>query len=64
MSFVTILALGLSLLVAAPGAARSEDFAKELEQGGVSRSLIKCVGSHASRFELNEARSGVFAPEN
>jgi chorismate mutase len=55
---------GLSLLVAAPGAAGGEDFVRELEQAGVRRSSISCVGSHASPFELNEARSGVFAPGN
>jgi chorismate mutase len=55
---------GLSLLVAAPGAVRREDFLKELEQAGAVRPSIASVGSHAARFELNEARSGVFAPES
>jgi chorismate mutase len=53
---------GLSLLVAAPGAAHSQDFTRALEQAGAGRPVIACVGSHASRFDLNEARSGVFAP--
>jgi chorismate mutase len=53
---------GLSLLVAAPGAVRREDLAKELERAGAATASITCVGSHAARFELNEARSGVFAP--
>ena len=53
---------GLSLLVAAPGAVSGEDVLKELSQAGVERAAIANVGSHATRFELNEARSGVFAP--
>jgi chorismate mutase len=54
---------GLSLLVAIPGAVTNEELVRELEQAGAARPSITCVGSHAARFELNEARSGVFAPE-
>ena len=52
---------GLSLLVAAPGRTAPERFAAELSAAGVG-AAVENIGSHASRYELNEARSGVFAP--
>jgi chorismate mutase len=53
---------GLSLLVAAPGAAGAADFEKALARAGVAGAVAAPVGSHAARFNLNEARSAVFAP--
>ena len=53
---------GLALLVAAPGRARGEDFARELAAAGVERARVEAIGSHAARYELDEARGGVFAP--
>lgn len=54
---------GLSLMVAAPGRTAPERFAAELSAAGV-RAAVENIGSHASRYELNEARSGVFAPRS
>jgi chorismate mutase len=54
----------LSLLVAAPGRARGEQFVEALERAGAGRARAAVVGSHASRFELDTARSGVFAPRS
>jgi chorismate mutase len=54
---------GLALLVAAPGAVSEKDLVRELEQAGAARPSVANVGSHAARYELNEARSGVFAPD-
>jgi chorismate mutase len=53
---------GLALLVAAPGVAEGRQFAQALAGVGIEGARVDLVGSHASRFELNEARSGVFAP--
>lgn len=54
---------GLSLMVAAPGRTAPESFAAELSAAGVN-AVVESIGSHASRYELNEARSGVFAPRS
>ena len=54
---------GLSLMVAAPGRTAPERFAAELSAAGVG-AAVENIGSHASRYELNEARSGVFAPRS
>jgi chorismate mutase len=54
---------GLSLLVAAPGRTAAERFAAELTAAGVRDAVVEPIGSHAGRYELNEARSGVFAPK-
>lgn len=54
----------LSLLVAAPGRVSSAQFVEQLERAGAERVTASPVGSHAARFELNEARSGVFAPRS
>lgn len=53
---------GLSLMVAAPGRVDPARFAQELAAAGVERAVVEPIGSHAARYELNEARSGVFAP--
>ena len=53
---------GLSLLMAAPGRIEADRFARELESAGVGGVRIEPIGSHAIRYELNEARGGVFAP--
>jgi len=55
---------GLSLLVAAPGAATSGAFVDALSRAGVAGASAAPVGSHAARFDLNEARSAVFAPRS
>ena len=54
----------LSLLVAAPGRVPAAQFVEELERAGVGRVSGAPVGSHAARFELDTARSGVFAPRS
>ncbi|PWB82094.1 MAG: hypothetical protein C3F11_13235 [Methylocystaceae bacterium] len=55
---------GLSLLVAAPGQARREEISGELERVGAVSASVETVGSHAARFELDTARSGIFAPRS
>ncbi|ATQ67987.1 MULTISPECIES: chorismate mutase [Methylosinus] len=54
----------LSLLVAAPGRVASGQFVEELQRAGAGRAVAAPVGSHAARFELDQARSGVFAPRS
>jgi chorismate mutase len=54
----------LSLLVAAPGRVTSAQFVEELQRAGAGRAMAAPVGSHAARFELDQARSGVFAPRS
>jgi chorismate mutase len=54
---------GLSILVAAPGPASADTFVEALAGAGVANASAAPVGGHAARFELNEARSAVFAPE-
>ncbi|PWB93591.1 chorismate mutase [Methylosinus sporium] len=54
----------LSLLVAAPGHVKAAQFVEELARAGVGRVRAEPVGSHAARFELDTARSGVFAPRS
>lgn len=53
---------GLALLVAAAGDADASTFAKALAEAGVEGARVDVIGSHAMRFELTKARSGVFAP--
>jgi chorismate mutase len=55
---------GLSLMVAAPGRTAAGRFAQELAAAGVADARVEPIGSHAGRYELNEARSGVFAPRS
>ncbi len=55
---------GLSLLVAAPGRTEAGRFAQDLAAAGVSDVHVEPIGSHAERYELSEARSGVFAPRS
>jgi hypothetical protein len=55
---------GMALMVAAPGRIEAERFARELSAAGVSDAVVEPIGSHANRYELNEARSGVFAPRS
>ncbi|MCC3246549.1 chorismate mutase [Methylocystis sp. WRRC1] len=55
---------GLSLMVAAPGHVEAARFAQELSAAGVADAVVEPIGSHAGRYELNEARSGVFAPRS
>ena len=52
----------LSLMIAAPGHIEPTRFAKDLANAGVDNAVVEPIGSHAARYELNEARSGVFAP--
>jgi chorismate mutase len=54
----------LSLLVAAPGRVSSAAFVEELMRAGAGRVAAEPIGSHAARFELDQARSGVFAPRS
>ncbi len=53
---------GLALLVAAAGDADAKDFARAMAEAGVEGARVDVIGSHAMRFELTQARSGVFAP--
>ncbi len=53
---------GLALLVAAAGDASAQSFAKAMAGAGVEGARVDVIGSHAMRFQLNDARSGVFAP--
>ncbi len=55
---------GLSLLVAAPGRIEAGLFARDLAAAGASDVVVEPIGSHAGRYELNDARSGVFAPNS
>ena len=56
-------ASGLALMIAAPGRITAADIARALSAAGVEDAGVEPIGSHAARYELNEARSGVFAPE-
>lgn len=53
---------GLSLMIAAPGRITAAEIAHTLATAGVEGARVEPIGSHATRYELNEARSGVFAP--
>ena len=53
---------GLALLIAAPGRAGARDFVQALNALGLERVSVETIGSHAERYELKTARSGVFAP--
>ncbi len=53
---------GQSLLIAAPVAANAEGLLSELHKSGVEAAKASAIGGHAARFEMNEARAGVFAP--
>ena len=52
---------GLSLMIAAPGRISATEIAQTLATAGVEGARVEPIGSHATRYELNEARSGVFA---
>jgi len=52
---------GHSLLVALP-AAKSARLPAALGEAGFSGARIEAVGGHSARFEMDEARAGVFAP--
>jgi hypothetical protein len=54
----------LSLLVAAPNRVTAARFAEGLASAGVESPRVERIGSHAERYQLNEARSGVFAPRS
>jgi chorismate mutase len=54
---------GHALLVAAPSHIGEGSLKNELEKAGVAGSAVDAVGGHAGRFEMNEARAGVFAPK-
>jgi hypothetical protein len=51
-------------MAAAPGRIEAARFAQELAAAGVADAVVEPIGSHAGRYELNEARSGVFAPRS
>jgi hypothetical protein len=53
---------GLALLVAAAGDVDAQSFARAMAEAGVEGARVDVIGSHAMRFQLNNARSGVFAP--
>jgi hypothetical protein len=53
---------GLSLMIAVPGRISATEIAQTLATAGVEGACVEPIGSHATRYELNEARSGVFAP--
>ncbi|WP_424361604.1 chorismate mutase [Methylocystis parvus] len=55
---------GLSVMVAAPGRIEAARFAQELAAAGASDARVDLIGSHAERYQLTEARSGVFAPRS
>jgi len=52
---------GYALLIAAP--APSDWIAMELKNAGIEPQRIASVGGHAARFEMTEARAGVFTPK-
>jgi chorismate mutase len=53
---------GQSLLVAAPAALGAQALRAELQGAGAEATTVHAIGGHATRFEMNEARAGVFAP--
>ena len=53
---------GHSLLIALP-AAEARRLAAALGEAGLSGAQIDPVGGHSPRFEMDEARAGVFAPK-
>lgn len=53
---------GLALLVAAAGDADARGFARAMAEAGIEGARVDVIGSHAMRFQLDDARSGVFAP--
>ncbi len=59
---------GHALLVAAPAKdalakTGAESLLSELKACGVEAPAVDAIGGHATRFEMNEARAGVFAPK-
>ena len=52
---------GHALLVAAP-ATQAAALQSALRDAGLADAKLDPIGSHATRFEMNEARAGVFAP--
>lgn len=55
---------GMALMVAAPNSVEAARLARALEEAGVSGARVDPIGCHAGRYELHEARSGVFAPRS
>jgi len=55
---------GHALLVAAPARTGSEELLRQLNECGVEAPGVDAIGGHAARFEMNEARAGVFAPKS
>ena len=65
---------GHALLVAAPARSSlpenslpetgAERLLRELKACGVEAPAVDAIGGHATRFEMNEARAGVFAPKS
>ena len=53
---------GHSLLIALP-AAQDRSLSAALRKAGFSCAQIEPVGGHSPRFEMDEARAGVFAPQ-
>jgi chorismate mutase len=54
---------GHALLVAAHSSVGLAALDEELRKTGVAGASIDAIGGHATRFEMNEARAGVFAPQ-
>jgi len=54
---------GHALLVAAPAHVGPGALTAELQQLGLGGLKVDAIGGHAARFEMNEARAGVFAPK-
>jgi chorismate mutase len=55
---------GYALMVAAPAAAGAAAILDALRAAGLDAARVDAIGGHAPRFEMNEARAGVFAPKN
>lgn len=53
---------GQSLLIAAPAQSGLEALLAELQGAGAEAATVHAIGGHATRFEMNEARAGVFSP--
>ena len=54
---------GHALLIAAPARTASGELPRHLKECGVEAPVVEAIGGHAERFEMNEARAGVFAPK-
>ncbi len=55
---------GHALLIAAPVGGGAEELERHLRDCGVEAPKVESIGGHATRFEMNEARAGVFAPKS